>query len=135
MRFSVKKLYKINKEDAELIAFFDWVRWQQIRNPMLAVIHHVQNEGKTTLAQGARNKAKGKRAGVPDITVPIPNGKFHGLYIELKTTSGKISAAQKEFITLLHGLGYCVRVAFSSLGAIDILKDYLKERVTNDVRH
>lgn len=113
-------------EDAELIAFFDWVTWQSKKNPILQVIHHVENERRCTPQQGSRRKRKGVRAGIPDIVAPIPSGDFHGLYIEMKTEKGKLSVEQERMIRLLHGLGYCVRVAYSAKQAIDILEAYLK---------
>jgi hypothetical protein len=115
-----------NLEDAELIAFFDWVAWQSKRNPILQVIHHVENERKCSIAQGNRRKRKGVKAGIPDIVCPIPSGDFHGLYIEMKTKKGKISPEQERMMRLLHGLGHCVRVAYSGKEAISILEAYLK---------
>lgn len=112
-------------EDAELIAFFDWVRWQEKKNPVLKVIHHVPNEGKTTLAGGARKKRKGCRAGILDINVPIPKGDYCGLWIELKTIKGKVSVEQKKIIEILHRLGHCIRIAYSGEEAINILKWYM----------
>jgi len=112
-------------EDAELIAFFDWVRWNEKKNPILQVIHHVPNEGKTTLAGGARKKRKGCRAGILDISCPIPKGQYHGLWIELKTTTGKLSIEQKKMMEILHALGHCVRVAYSGEEAIKIFKGYM----------
>ena len=117
---------KSSIEDSELIAFFDWLRWQEKLNPVLKVVHHVPNEGKTTLAGGARKKRKGCRAGIPDISCPIPSGEYHGLYIEMKRDKNqKPSAAQKEILAILHSLGHCVRMAYSGEQAIKIFKDYL----------
>lgn len=118
---------KRSTEDSELIAFFDWLKWQEKLNPVLKVVHHVPNEGKTTLAGGARKKRKGCRAGIPDITCPIPKGEYHGLYIEMKKDrKQKPSITQKELMTILHSLGHCVRMAYTGEEAIKIFKEYMK---------
>lgn len=107
------------------MAFFDWVRWQEKKNPLLKTIFHVENERKCTPAQGARRKRKGVRAGIPDIIVPIPRGKYCGLVIELKTKNGKISKEQKEMLTLYEQLGHCIAILYSAEEAITFLKWYI----------
>ncbi len=113
-------------EDAELIAFFDWVRWNEKKNPILKTIFHVENERKCTPAQGARRKRKGVRAGIPDIIVPISRRPFCGLFIELKTDKGKVSKEQKEIMAMLYSLGHAVYIARSGKEAIDLVTNYLK---------
>lgn len=113
-------------EDSELIAFFDYIRWQETLNPILSVIFHVENERKCSWAQGLIRKKKGVRAGVPDIIVPIPKGPFHGLFIELKLPGRKPTVTQQEYMIKLYTLGYCVKIAYSAEQAISILKEYLE---------
>jgi len=58
------------------------------------LVFHVRNEGRAGVAAGRRNKREGMLAGVPDIVVqagPVV------AYIELKTPTGRLSAAQVEF--------------------------------------
>lgn len=62
---------------------------------------------------------------MPDICAPIPIGKYHGLYIELKIAPNKLSEAQLKMCKLLHSLGHCVRIAWSGDEAIRIFKEYL----------
>lgn len=113
-------------EDSELIAFFDWIEWQIKKYPFLKVVHHVENERQCTPTQGNRRKRKGVRAGILDISAPIPRGFYHGLYIEMKKEGGKISSEQNEIITYLKELGYYVAVAYSADEAINIFTRYMK---------
>jgi len=115
-----------SSEDSELIKVFDWLTWQSKNNPILNCIFHVANERKCTPAYGARLKRKGVRSGVPDIVCPIPRGDYHGLWIEMKAKTGRVSEKQKEFMILLHGQGHKVVVAWSGDDAIQLLKDYLR---------
>lgn len=116
-------------EDAELIAFFDWLSWQIKRNPILEVVHHVENERRCTPVQGARRKRKGVRSGIPDIVAPIPSNDYHGLYIEMKRKGGKVSDSQERIMAVLSALGYSVKIAYSADQAIQIFKDYFYETI------
>jgi len=114
------------KEDAHLILFFDWLAWQTIKNPILEVVFHVENERKCTPRQGAYRKRKGVKKGIPDIICPIPRAEYHGLVIELKTETGKLSKDQIRMLKHFHGLGWCARVAKGGQMAIDVFKEYMR---------
>lgn len=116
-------------EDGELIKFFEWLAWQTIQRPEFAVVHHVENERRTSWSQGKTRKQKGVKAGIPDIVAPIPRGRFPGLYIEMKSEHGKLSDKQKTMCELLHSLGHCVRLARSADEAIEIFKKYIKGEI------
>lgn len=57
-------------------------------------------------------KRQGVAAGVPDICVPVARGKFHGLYVEIKSEHGKLSERQIEWCDLLRQLDYHVLVGY-----------------------
>lgn len=122
---SVTRTRRTNREDNELVKFFDWVRLHEERDPRLKSIYHVGNERKTSPRQGAWLKRKGVRAGIPDVVVPIPMGSDAALYVELKIKPNKLSDAQGEMCTLLHCNGNRVRVAWSGDELIKIVTDYL----------
>ena len=115
------------REDAELCAFFDYVRLLENKDPRYKTIFHVANERRTSPQAGARLKKKGVRSGIPDVIVPIPSKSYHALFIEFKVKPNKLSDNQKHMCEALHAQGYCVRIAYSSTEAITILKDYLNE--------
>lgn len=61
-------------------------------------------------AQAKRDKATGLTAGEPDVRIYLPNGRL--LMAELKTTKGKLSAAQIARHARLSALGHVVTVLY-----------------------
>ena len=64
-------------------------------------------------------------AGVPDLMLPVPIHPFHGLFIELKTRTGKSSAKQKAWQKRLRAQGYASEICHGADGAMEILLFYL----------
>jgi len=66
-------------------------------------IHAIPNGGSRGDSKASRNinglalKAEGVKPGIPDIFLPVPRGNSHGLYIEMKTSSGGVSPEQRRF--------------------------------------
>lgn len=85
-----------------------WAMQPPIRErwPELALLHHIKNETTGGAAEVAADKAMGVKKGVPDLCLPVTRGGFHGLYIEMKTPSGKASEAQRWWVTRLTEQGY-----------------------------
>ena len=80
--------------------------------PKARAMFAIPNGGWRGMALGARLKAEGVKAGVPDLFLPVPAGGFHGLFLEMKNgTSGRISDDQAEWHVALEKLGYQVTVA------------------------
>lgn len=122
---------KINKETQEQIAVMDWCRWQENHYPELKMIFHIVNEGKRSTRVGLELQKMGMKKGIPDICLPIPNGKYHGLWIELKADkTKKATQSQVDWICRLRHQGYDAVVAYGAEEAIGIIKEYLniKER-------
>lgn len=83
------------------------VRWFSYQYPTLApLLHHSPNGGKRNAREGARFKAMGVRAGFPDLSLYVPKGEYHGLFVELKTDKGQQTDSQKRFERLLTERGY-----------------------------
>ena len=57
----------------------------------------IPNGGARTAATGAMLKKEGVMPGVADLIFVFPNADFHGLFIEMKTATGKQTPSQKEF--------------------------------------
>lgn len=78
--------------------------------------YHIPNERK---GDGARIQLslQGVKPGVSDWCIAIPfkrNGvQYHGMYLELKTESGKLSADQIEFLNTQYELGYYCAVVLN----------------------
>ena len=88
----------------------------------------IPNGGSRNRTEAARLKASGVKAGVPDLCIPIPSGKYHSLYIEMKYGRNKTSPAQDMWIERLRNLGHKVCVCYGANQAIDEIEKYLKEK-------
>ena len=66
------------------------------------------------------------KPGFPDLFLPIPIAKWHGLFIELKRIKGGVvSPEQKDWIAFLQEQGYGAVVCKGWLEARNTLVDYL----------
>lgn len=116
-------------EEDEQIALFDWAKMMRGKYPEIALMHHIPNEGKRTVVTGAKLKAMGMKKGVPDIFLPVPRGKYHGLYIELKREiGGKLSEEQYQWLKDLDKQGYAVTLCHGWRKAAVEIETYLKIR-------
>jgi hypothetical protein len=98
-------------------------RWLDKNN---VLFYHCPNGGYRRHEEAAKFKAMGVKAGVPDICVPIARSSHHGLYLELKRTSGgTLSEAQKWWRDELIKQGYAWFEAKGAQEAIAIIKNYL----------
>ncbi len=87
--------------------------------------HAIPNGEKRDPITAARLKATGVKRGVADTFLPEPRGIYHGLYVELKTPTGRLSDKQKEFIAAMRQRGYCVVVLDNLEAFQSLITDYL----------
>ena len=73
---------------------------------------------------GARMKAEGARAGVPDVCVAVPAQGKHGLYIEMKVQGGTLSKKQEIWRERLTAAGYGYAIAYTWEDAVGVLTTY-----------
>lgn len=74
-------------------------------------------------------KAEGRRAGVPDIFIPVAMGNYHGMFVELKKEKGGVlSKDQKEWIKKLNEAGYYSVVARGFDNAKKEIENYLFQK-------
>ena len=67
----------------------------------------------------------GVKKGVPDLCLPVARNGYHGLYIEMKTPSGRASEAQHWWVEHLMAQGYYAAVCHGYEAAVHILTWYL----------
>lgn len=113
------------------VTLFNWADMQTNVYPDLACMYAVPNGGHRHKTVAAKLKAEGVKSGVPDICLPVPRGRYHGLYIELKIKPNKPSANQLKWLAMLEEQGHLCAVAYDLYEAIGILKLYLKEPKPN----
>ena len=110
-------------EDDIQIALCQWLDIHDIK------YWHTPNETWTSSwATKAKNKKKGVKAGVPDLTILIPyDTGFFTLYLELKTETGTMSDDQKEWQSILSEVDSCEYRCCKGLDeAIGIVENMLK---------
>lgn len=78
-------------------AVMKWSQQPSIRQrwPCLCLLHHIPNGGRRDPIEARHLKEQGVKPGVPDLCLPVPRGRFHGLYIELKTQRGHATPEQE----------------------------------------
>lgn len=72
-----------------------------------------------------RMKAEGLKPGVPDLFLPVARAGAHGLFLEMKTDTGRVNPAQAAWLAALEGQGYKVAVCRSFEEATRTLGGYL----------
>lgn len=95
-------------ETQEQIWLMQWGQQPSIRRqyPELKYLYHIPNE-RSDKRQAAILKKMGVKRGVPDLCLPVPRGKYHGLYIEMKRADGgTVSDDQSWWNEQLLSLGY-----------------------------
>ena len=95
------------------------------RYPILDLAFAIPNGGHRRKSVAAKLKAEGVKPGVPDIFIPAPNGQYSGLFVEMKSSKGYPTKAQKQWIFALNGVGYQAVVARGWEHAANIIADYL----------
>ena len=84
----------------------------------------VPNGGLRNKNVAQKLKAEGVRAGVLDWCLPVPMGKYCGLFIEFKSKKGVLSADQREEIAYLKIFGWKTVVCHTTEEAIEAIKTY-----------
>ena len=113
-------------EAQEQKVIFEWAEWNKNKYPELEMLMHTVNEGKRSPRVGAELKRMGMKRGFPDISLLVPNKKYHGLFIELKADKTKrLTREQKEWLDNLNKYGYKAVRCNGSEEAIQVIKEYL----------
>ena len=124
-RARAKKPSVCPEESQEQKALFKWWRVYSRHAPHL-VMYHIPNGGRRDAITGARLKAEGVVAGVPDIFLAVPRQGFHGLYVELKRQKGgRLESSQEDIIARLRQAGYRVEVCKGWWEAREVIENYL----------
>lgn len=125
MRETVKIIRSPKKEADHQANVIAWSQLHRDRFPELCLLHHIPNGGSRDLREAARLKTQGVRAGVPDLCLPVARGKYHGLYIEMKTETGRPTTEQKWWGEQLLAQGYMWGVCHGWESAVRALEWYL----------
>ena len=108
-------------------AVFKWAAQPSIRSkwPELSMLHHIKNETTEGPRQVAVDKAGGVKKGVPDLHLPVARGRYHSLYIEMKTETGRTSPEQGWWIEHLNAEGNFAEVCHGWQSAVRVIEWYM----------
>lgn len=114
-------------ENQHQMAVIKWTQQASIRRqwPELKLLFHIPNERYCTPQQGKILQRMGVRRGVPDLCLPVPRGKYHGLFIEMKTETGHATGDQEWWGEHLLAQGYFWEVCHGWESAVRVLEWYL----------
>jgi hypothetical protein len=118
---------KVATEEQEARALMKWVRTIGIKKyPELALFYHIPNGEKRNVVTGARLKAMGVMAGIPDYHLPVGRGPINSLYIELKKRkAGRVNKNQVDLLERLELENNRVEIARGWEEAVKIIEEYL----------
>ena len=94
-------------------------------HPELIMLYAVPNGGTRNKMEAVNLKRQGVVAGVPDLCLAIPKGKYHGLYIEMKVHPNKTTEQQNSWLYNLSRYGYAVAVCYGCVSAKKTIEKYL----------
>lgn len=128
-----KRYYKFTKdgkgieasEELEQETLFMWTRSNESKYPELKLLLHIPNGGQRPLSEAKRFKAQGVKAGVPDLLLPVACNGYHGLFIEMKSMSGRASKDQLYWIDELNKEGYLAVICYGWTEAANKIMEYL----------
>lgn len=114
-------------EEREQARLVKWTHKTTVRAlmPALRWLHHSPNGGKRDAITGGQMKALGVKPGFPDLLLPVATLTHTGLAIEMKSTTGRASTEQNEWLAHLADNGWSVSIARSAEEGRRILCDYL----------
>ena len=104
----------------------DWWAWacKRYRKPE-RLFFHPPSEGVRSYIFAARLKKMGWRKGMADIQLFVPAGRYHGLFIELKSMKGRPDKEQLEYLADLREQGYAACVCYGDEAAQKCIMDYM----------
>lgn len=88
----------------------------------------IPNGGLRNIKVAAKLKQEGVKAGVADLFVALSNGKYHGLFIEVKVGKNRQQPNQKIFEQKVVENGYQYKVVRSIDDMISVIREYRIEQ-------
>ena len=116
---------KTQHEAAEQIKLFRWAEFFSCKYPVLKMLYHIPNGGSRNKKEAYNLKLQRVKPGVPDVHLPVPSGKYQGLYIEMKYGDNKPTDKQEEWLEKLSKQGYATKVCYSWEEAAKTICSYL----------
>lgn len=99
-------------------------------HPIAKRVFAIPNGGKRNKITAAILKAEGVRPGVSDLMLAYPAGACHGLFVEFKSPTGRMSKEQLEFADEAIESGYAVLQVVEWATAWGWTEKYLRGELT-----
>lgn len=125
MKTEVKIIAHPRSEAQHQANVINWALLHRDEYPELALLYHIPNGGSRDPVEARHLKDQGVKRGVPDLCLPVSRGHYHGLYIEMKTETGRASGEQEWWGERLCEQGYAWRICQGWQEATTILEGYL----------
>lgn len=94
----------------------------------LSLLFAVPNGGRRGKVEAAILSGEGVRPGVSDLVLAVPSHPHSGLFMELKTDTGRPTESQKAFAEMVRAQGYRHEFVRSVEQFIDTVNGYLKNK-------
>lgn len=108
------------------------VKWFRLQYPRYArLLFAVPNGGARSAVTGSILKTEGVVAGVSDLILLIPSGRYHALCIEMKATNGRQQDSQKIWEKEVSKRGYKYVVCRSVEEFIEVINSYIEVKQIN----
>ena len=122
-------------EHDEQVALFRWAAENEAAHPELRMLHATPNGGYRPVHTAVMLKAEGVKAGVPDVCLPVPRGRFHSLWIEMKRKPNKPTLEQEQWVASLRRYGNQAVICYSATEAINCIMAYLCMSMHDDAQN
>jgi hypothetical protein len=118
-----------HEEQCALVAWFK-IQHRKLDGHLMSIPNGAILGGDARLRSIQMNKlkAEGLLTGAADLFLMVPIGTYHGMFIEMKSKSGKLSEDQKSFLGAAQLMGYFCVVCFSFEEAKNAITNYLGAR-------
>jgi len=115
-----------NEEYEEQKALIRWAKMRSATLPELKSLIHVPNGGYLLSPSAASKlKATGLSAGFPDLALFKQRHGYAALFIEMKSTKGRVNPKQQAWHDRLRKDDYAVEVCHCFDEAVRIIESYL----------
>ena len=123
------KKSKILSEHQEQVLYFEWVHKKMESDNRYELIFAVPNGGLRNIIVAKKLVREGVKKGVSDIFIPIPCGKYHGMFLEMKSKrkGAKLSEQQKEFFKGVSAQSYYAVCCPGFEAAKKATRDYINQ--------
>jgi hypothetical protein len=106
-------------EDIQQIIVVDFVK--QCTN---LPVFHIPNQRQTSPQHGVMLKRMGVKRGVADLFFPRGNQHFKGMFLEMKTSTGKPTKEQIQFLNDMRLENYFCIISYGAQEAIETIKAF-----------